>query len=114
MEHRETSRVINGRDPSDTVYFTGFPEKYIRPLYVQSIKKLLSPCTNLRDNIQVSFDEGTEKVFVKFKQTRASIEANTDPHLSVVEMGPEQTCIEVYKALKLKKSSKALVLSVMQ
>ncbi|XP_037027912.1 probable ATP-dependent RNA helicase spindle-E [Bradysia coprophila] len=113
MEQREISRVLNGRDPSNTVYFTGFPEKYIRPLYVKSITKLMSPCTNLRENIQVSFDEGTEKVFVSFNQTRMSIEANTDADLNVVEMGPEETCIEVYKALKLKKSSKQLVLRVM-
>ncbi|KAG4067051.1 hypothetical protein HA402_000042 [Bradysia odoriphaga] len=108
-EQREICRVLNGRDPSNTVYFTGFPEKYIRPLYVKSITKLMSPCTNLRDNIQVSFDEGTEKVFVSFNQTKMSLEANTDPHLNVIEMGPEQTCIEVYKALKLKKSSKQVL-----
>lgn len=113
-DQRETSRVINGRDPSNTVYFAGLPEKYIRPIYVKSIKKLMASCTNSRENIQVSFDEGTEKVFVSFNQTRIAVEANTDPDLNVVEMGPEQTCIEVYKALKLKKSLKPLVLHVMQ
>lgn len=114
MEQREISRDINGRDPSNTVYFKGFKEKYIRPLYVKSIKKLLAPCTNLHENMQVSFDEGTERVFVSFNQTRMTIEANTDPDLQVVEMGPEETCIEVYKALKLKKSPKPMLLHVMQ
>ncbi len=112
MEDRETFRTINGRNPCNTVFFSGFEEKYIRPLYVQSIKKLLMPCTN-SDNIQVTFDEGNEKVFVSFKQTKASIEANVDPDLDFTEMGPGQVCLEVYKAMKLKMSSKPLEIRVM-
>lgn len=113
MEDRATFRAINGRNPCNTVFFSGFEEKYIRPLYIESIKKLLMPCTNSPDNIQVTFDEGTEKVFISFKQTKASVEANTDPDLNFVEMGPGQVCIEVYKAVKLRKSIKA-TLRVMQ
>lgn len=75
---------------------------------------MLMPCTNSPDNIQVTFDEGNEKTFVTFKQTKASMDANTDPELNFVEMGPGQVCIEVYKALKLKRSSKSFALRVMQ
>lgn len=113
MEDRETSRTINGRNACNTVFFSGFEEKYIRPLYVQSIKKLLKPCTNSPDNIQVTFDEGNEKVFVTFKQTKASLEANVDPDLNFAEMGPGQVAIEVYKALKLKTTGKPLTIKVM-
>lgn len=114
MGDRETSRAINGRNPCNTVYFSGFAEKYIRPLYTESIKKALIPCTNSPDNIQVGFDEGNEKIYVTFKQTSASVLANTDPDLNCVQMGPGQVCIEVYKALKLRKSAKPIVLRVMQ
>ncbi|KAG4078989.1 hypothetical protein HA402_001644 [Bradysia odoriphaga] len=113
MEDRETFRTINGRNPCNTVFFSGFEEKYIRPLYVQSIKKLLKSCTNSPDNIQVTFDEGNEKVFVSFKQTKASLEANIDPDLHFVEMGPGQVAIEVYKALKLKSAGRPLTIKVM-
>lgn len=114
MEDRQTFRTINGRNPCNTVYFSGFPEKFIRPLYVESIKKMMMPCTNSPDNIQVTFDEGNEKVFVTFRQTRASLEANMDTDLKCTEMGPGQVCIEVYKALKLRKSSKPMIIRVMQ
>lgn len=113
MEDRETFRTINGRDPCNTVFFSGFEEKYIRPLYVQSIKELLKPCTNSPDNIQVTFDEGNEKVFVTFKQTKSSLQANVDPELNFTEMGPGQVAIEVYKALKLKKAGRPLCIKVM-
>lgn len=113
MEDRETFRTINGRNPCNTVFFTGFEEKYIRPLYVQSIKKLLKPCTNSPDNIQVAFDEGNEKVYVTFKQTKASLEANVDPDLNFVEMGPGQVAIEVYKALKLRNAGRPLTIKVL-
>lgn len=113
MEDRDTFHTINGRNPCNTVYFSGFEEKYIRQLYVPSIKKMMMPCTNSPDNIQVTFDEGNEKVFVSFRQTRASLEANTDPDLDFVEMCPGQVCIEVYKALKMRMSTK-MVLRVMQ
>lgn len=64
--------------------------------------------------MQVHFDEGNEKVFVSFKQTNASMEANTDKDLNLIEMGPGPVCIEVYKALKMKKCSKPCELRVMQ
>lgn len=114
MEDRQTARDLCGRNPCNTVYFTGFEEKYIRPLYVHSIKKMLKPCTYSPDNIRVTFDKGNEKVFVSFEQTRASIDANTDIDVDAVEMGPGQVCSEVYKALKMKKTSKPLTLQVMQ
>lgn len=114
MEDRDTFRVISGRNPCNTVYFSGFQEKYIRPMYVESIKKILQPCTNSPDNIQVTFDEGNEKVFVSFKQTKASLQANTDNELNYVEMAPGQVCIEVYKAVKLRKTSKQSQIKVMQ
>lgn len=106
MDDREASKTINCRNPCDTVFFSGFPEKYIRPLYVESIKKLLKPCTNSPNNIRVTFDEGNEKVYVSFKQNKASLDANIDHDLNCIEMGPGQVCIEVYKALKLRKSKK--------
>lgn len=114
VDDKETFRVINGRNPCNTVYFTGFQEKYIRPMYVESIKKILQPCTNSPDNIQVTFDEGNEKVFVSFKQTKASLQANTDNELNYVEMSPGQVCIEVYKAVKLRKTGKQPQIRVMQ
>lgn len=100
---RETFRAINGRNPCNTVFFTGFPEKYVRPLYTESIKKMLMPCTNSPENIQVTFDEGNEKVFVSFKQNGTSMQKNYFTDLDCVEKGPGQVCIEVYKALKMRK-----------
>lgn len=113
-DSREASRTLSGRDPSNTIYFSGFASKYFRQLYVQSIKKLLAPCTNSPENIQVSFDDGNEKTYVSFKQTKNSVEANTDSDLQLVETAPGQVCIEVYKALKLKKNPKPLVVRVVQ
>ncbi|KAJ6634101.1 putative ATP-dependent RNA helicase spindle-E, partial [Pseudolycoriella hygida] len=113
LEGRSAYHELNGRNPCNTVFFSGFPERFIRPLYIQSIKKRLMVCTNSPDNMRVAFDEGNEKVFVTFKQTRSSVAANTDPQLNFIEMGPGQVCIEVYKAIKLRMTSSSIHLNVM-
>lgn len=71
---RKTFNELNGRNPNKTVYLSGFQIKHIRELYVNSVSKLFEPLFNKNhlENIQVSFDKSSEKVFITF------VRENTD------------------------------------
>lgn len=96
----ELFKRIGIRDPRRTVYFTGFPREYNRYLYAKSIKDIFvrNGVVNSEDadNIRVSFDEGSNKVFVTFKCNSSRHYENGD------ETMPGQICTEVYKALKMR------------
>lgn len=98
---REAFNAIAGRDLQTTVYFKGFEQKYIRNLYIQSIKELFvrNGVVDREDlsNVKVTFDEGSQKVFVTFKNNQRE---------STREYGsaslPGRILTEVYAAVKMR------------
>lgn len=53
IDEREAVKVLGGRDPYRTVYFTNMDNNQPGQLYVSSIKKFFPDC----ENISVSFDQ---------------------------------------------------------
>lgn len=110
---REAFHRLNGRDPCNTVYFSGFDQKYIGPLYQKTIKDLLKDCTPDPRNMLVSFDQSSEKVFVTFR--KIDDERYRAPGGdSGVEVIPGQVATEVYKAVKFQKLQLPTEIDVMQ
>lgn len=103
---------LNGRDPCNTVYFSGFDQKYIGPLYQKTIKNLLKDCTPDSRNMIVTFDNTSEKIFVTFRK-RAD-EQYQMPGDSGVEVVPGQVATEVYKAIKYHQLQMPTEILVMQ
>lgn len=113
VEH-EVFRILNGRDPNKTVFFTGFRPDHIRELYVDSIKKFFVKSVvdeNRINDIHVSFDRFSEKVFVSFGNDAKSIEKNP-LHWNMRSFIPGRTQPEVYKALKMSQMRMPLDISV--
>lgn len=98
---REMFSVVAGRDLRNTVYFSGFEQKYFRHLYVQSIKQLFVQsgviCAEDLPNVRVSFDEGSQKVFVTFLNAYRDHEQQ----YGLARM-PGSVLPEVYKSIKMR------------
>lgn len=100
QSEREHFEVIGGRDPCNTVYFTGFEQKYLRNIYTTSIKDLFikHKVTDDPKKIKVAFDVGSQKVFVTFR-TDGKID---DQKEYGVACQPGFVITEVYKAIKMR------------
>lgn len=65
---REACKIVGGRDPFSTIYFTGFESNHPGQLYVRAIKNLLNTQESSH-NVTVGFD-GSSKVYIEYKNTR--------------------------------------------
>lgn len=106
MIERDAFHVMNGRDPNNTVFFTGFRQENIRQLYVTFIRDLFkNTVVDPKDIncVKVSFDANSEKVFVTFDTSQDICGDNRSDwdtkHCSI----PGKTLTEVYKAVKMRK-----------
>lgn len=92
-------KCIGTRDPRNTIYYTGFSRERNRYLYTKSIKENFIKNGVIdgesTDNCRVSFDPGSNKVFVTFKTNRNACDIND----SVLMPGKVST--EVYKSMKM-------------
>ena len=103
--HRFASEVFNtlhGRDPCNTVYYTGFDDTHIRQLYTSSIKDLLGDIVANKRDVKVSLEENTRKVYVTFKQQNKDSDAKDD-WITSNSTVPGKVVAEVYKAVKLRR-----------
>lgn len=105
---RDAFQQVGGRDPETTVFFAGFNQKFIGQLYTLDIKRFFEKCDIAKENIRVSFDDTSEKIFVTFKRNRI------DTSSEFLEAVPGQVVTEVYKAVKLRKCQEKLDLRVMK
>lgn len=116
MIERDIFRTMNGRDPDNTVFFTGFRKDNIRQLYVQQIQNLFRNTVVDEDNIgcvKVSFDMDSEKVFVTFDINQSGDgKTRTDWDTRRCSI-PGKTLTEVYKAVKMRKMRMPAHISVM-
>lgn len=104
MIERDIFHAMNGRDPNNTVFFTGFRKDNIRQLYVNSIQNLFRNTVVDEEDIgcvKISFDNDSEKVFVTFDIDRGT---NDDKHWETHKSTiPGKPIMEVYKACKMRK-----------
>lgn len=117
MVERDVFHTMNGRDPENTVYFSGFRTENIRELYVDSIRNIFRDQVVDKEDldcVKISFDENSEKVFVTFDMNKNFNEDNrTDwetKHITI----PGKTLTEVYKAVKMRKMNMNTCIPVMK
>ncbi|XP_055626339.1 probable ATP-dependent RNA helicase spindle-E [Toxorhynchites rutilus septentrionalis] len=98
MLERQSFTELGGRDPCNTVFFTGFDhERYIGPLYTVQIKKILSEGDFSRhQNMKVMYDRSTNRIFVTFRGSNDE----SDQHGTFM---PGKVHTDVYRAIKLRK-----------
>lgn len=110
-------QCLNGRDPQNTVYFSGFEPKYIRKLYENSIKDLMVGYVfdeSSRKNVKVLFDRNTEKVFITFHgeaETQYNDTERQDWNTHRVSI-PGRIVTEVYKAVKMRMVNRNVTIRV--
>lgn len=99
----EAYKCVGGRDPRNTIYFTGFSSNYIRPLYTKSIKNYFVANDVVDEenanDIIVSFDFNS-KVFVTF---------NTDERSAIGNIPSA-----VYKSIKMNELRTPIRISVIR
>lgn len=113
---RMAYHCLNGRDPRNTVYLTNFEQKYIRELYCSNIKELFADSVIDRralNDLKVSFDETSEKVFVTFEQ-RFRGDHQQDEWESHNVTIPGRIATEVYKAVKMRKLRIPMTIQTME
>lgn len=99
---RAAFQSIGTRDPRNTIYYTGFDREHIRCLYKKSIRNVfiengIVPVENEK-NIQVSFDSGSNKTFITFKNDEYADHRFENGS----ETMPGKVCTKVYKSLKMR------------
>lgn len=117
MVEREVFRVMNGRDPHNTVFYTGFRKSNIRQLYVNSIQNLFRNTVVDEEDIgcvKVSFDNDSEKVFVTFDIDGKANDDDSSDWLTHRCSIPGKTAMEVYKAVKMRKMRTTTQLEVLK
>ncbi|XP_065082926.1 probable ATP-dependent RNA helicase spindle-E [Ochlerotatus camptorhynchus] len=98
LMERQSFTELGGRDPCNTVFFTGFDhEKYIGPLYTMQIKKILCEGDSTKfQNMKVMYDRTTNRIFVTFL-------GSNDEHDQRGSFMPGKVHADVYRAIKLRK-----------
>lgn len=108
---RDIYKQVSGRSTSNIVYFRNMNRSYIGQVYQEQIKRKLveSGVADKVDNIDITFDRGSTKVFVQFNDSNALISNDDNDSVYLAERFssgicavPEKIMPEVYKAVKLK------------
>lgn len=107
---REVYHVLNGNDPCRTVYFTNFNNNHVGELYTRSIKEIFRQVYIPRQDIEVRFQSGSERVFVTFKK-KLDCEFTDKSNCLVV---PGKVQAEVYRALRMRVSKMKTSINVME
>lgn len=114
MLEYEVFHAMNGRDPTKTVYFSGFGKENIREVYVQAIQNIFKGVVGEKNvgTIGISFDEDSEKVFVSFDSEKCNHDRRAHWE-SMRATIPGRISAEVYKAVKLRQSRVPIQLSLL-
>ncbi|XP_031618969.1 probable ATP-dependent RNA helicase spindle-E [Contarinia nasturtii] len=113
---RDLYHALNGRDPNNTVYFTGFRQDHIRELYVDSIRNLFLDTVVSKedlDGVKISFD-ASEKVFVTFERLQDICDNRRNDWDTKQCSIPGKALTEVYKAVKMRKINLPTSIGVMK
>lgn len=112
---RRMFHELNGRDPSNTIYYRGIGYDQMGILYQNQVKAFLRDrCViALPDDVKISFDKGAEKMFVTFLGKQQTIDSGANEEKPISDWVPGRVCTQVYKALKLSREKNFLKLRVM-
>lgn len=101
-------KTLCGRDPCDTVYFTGFRSEDLPHIYLQKIRDIFASKDDRKDcvvadkdlhAVKAAHEFGTEKIFVTFKKSGKE----DDVKKYGVACQPGFVLTEVYKSMNLYK-----------
>ncbi|KAF5272439.1 hypothetical protein FQA39_LY07907 [Lamprigera yunnana] len=95
VDERTAVKTLGGRDPFNTVYFTGFGIDQPRQLYANSIKNVLKDCAK---DMHVSFDNSS-KVYVQFISPHTVDTITIEGQQFVAQM-PGKIHSEVYRSIR--------------
>ncbi|KAM8704174.1 hypothetical protein ACLKA7_008726 [Drosophila subpalustris] len=105
---RDMYHTISGKDPCRTVFFTNFDQRCLGELYTRSIKELFSEAKIKPEKMDVTFQHGSEKIFVTFKQ-----DDDENESANAVQV-PGRVMTEVYKAVRMRHLNPKRRLCVME
>lgn len=100
QNERAMYNMLDGRDPTKTIYLKGFDNKYLRNIYALTIKQEFVK-HGVIDNInklKVTFNSGAQKVYVTFKTDGKK----DDVRKYGVACQPGFVLTEVYKAIRMR------------
>ncbi|ALC40893.1 spn-E [Drosophila busckii] len=107
-QERSVYQTICGHDPCRTVFFSNFVPRAMGELYTRRIKELFAQLKIPRDNMDVTFQSGSEKVFVTFKESADNGES------SMAAQAPGRVMSEVYKAVRMRLANPLWGLGIME
>ncbi|XP_044263984.1 probable ATP-dependent RNA helicase spindle-E [Tribolium madens] len=94
---REAVKILNGRDPCNTVYFTNMKLNQPGQIYVRQIKKLMNDEDN--PNVRIGFDPQSNKVFVEYKNFRQPEQVTVEGRQYIATVSGN-IAAEVYAAVR--------------
>lgn len=112
---RDIFRDMNGRDPSNTIYYRGIGHDEMGILYQNQVKDFLRDKSVIisPEDVTISFDKGANKMFVTFLDKQHVIDSTVNNEKPINDLVPGRICTQVYKALKLEREKNFLKLNVM-
>ncbi|EFA07562.1 probable ATP-dependent RNA helicase spindle-E [Tribolium castaneum] len=110
VDAKEAVKILNGRDPCNTVYFTNMKMNQPGQIYVRQIKKLMN-CED-KPNVQIGFDPQSTKVFVEFKATRQPEQVTIDGRQYIATVA-SNIAVDVYEAVRKRQMRVPFVLRIL-
>lgn len=107
QDERAMYNMLDGRDPTKTIYLRGFDNKFLRTIYALTIKEEIVR-QGVVDNVskvKVTFDNGAQKVYVTFRTDGKK----DDVKEHGVACQPGFALTEVYKAIRMRQVLKRLI-----
>lgn len=97
-QERQIFHDMNGRDPTKTVFYRGIGKQEMGMLYEDQVKSFLKANNVIKskDDAIVSFDEGSQKMYVTFVEKPSNMIAR-----GYQDSLPGNVKMQVYKAIKL-------------
>jgi ATP-dependent RNA helicase TDRD9 len=110
VDSREAVKMLNGRDPYNTVYLTNMKLHHPGQIYVREFKRLLNHENN--PNVHIGFDGQSSKVFVEFKNVKRPERVTVDGKQYVTTI-LGNIAMDVYEAVRRRQLNLPLRLHVL-
>lgn len=109
---RQIFHDLNGRDPTNTIFYRGISTEEMGILYEDQVKNFLKYKNVIRskEDVAVSFDEGCQKMFVTFNDKQDLVESSQLMKDSL----PGNIKTQIYKAIKLTRERESLRLRTLE
>jgi uncharacterized short protein YbdD (DUF466 family) len=110
VDSREAVKMLNGRDPYNTVYLTNMKLHHPGQIYVREFKRLLNHEND--PNVHIGFDGQSSKVFVEFKNVKRPERVTVDGKQYVTTI-LGNIAMDVYEAVRRRQLNLPLRLHVL-